>query len=196
MSTIRQLFNFTAFQAGWFACVLSAAAGRPWIGFLVVLAVVVIHLGLTRWAGGELRLILSAMILGLFVDTLLLASGWVSYPPISYPAGLGLENLAPYWIISMWALFATTINFSLGWLRGRLMLAVILGAAGGPLSYVAGTKLGAMQLLEPVSAVMALAGAWGLAMPALILLAKHFTGHDDKVRPDYIQEDWRASRHA
>ena len=193
---MRLLFNFAAFQAGWFACVLSAAAGKPWIGFLVVLAVMVIHLGLTRWAGGELRLILSAMVLGFIVDTLLLASGWVSYPPISYPAGLGLENLAPYWIISMWALFATTINFSLGWLRGRLLLAMILGVAGGPLSYLAGAKLGAMQLLEPAAALMALAGAWCLAMPALLLLARYFTGHADRVRPDYIQDDWRASLHA
>ncbi len=37
---MRLLLNFAAFQIGWFACVLGAANGFPWLGPVVVAAVV------------------------------------------------------------------------------------------------------------------------------------------------------------
>ncbi len=46
----RTLVNFVAFQAGWFACVLSAANGRPWLGVLVVGLIVALHLRTARRA--------------------------------------------------------------------------------------------------------------------------------------------------
>jgi hypothetical protein len=74
----------------------------------------------------------------------------------------------------MWALFATTLNVSLGWLQGRWVLTVVLGAMAGPLSYWAGVRMGAVQFVEPAQAVAALAVGWGLATPLLLLLARLF----------------------
>jgi hypothetical protein len=188
--------NFVAFQLGWFACVLGAAKGLPWAGVLVVLAVVALHLARARRPLPELRLIGLAMALGLLVDSLLLATGWLSYPAGLWLPGPWGSYLAPYWIVAMWALFATTLNVSMGWLRGRPWLAVLMGAVGGPLSYLGGEELGAIELTEPVAAMAALAVAWAVAMPLLMKAAERLDGVRDTVLPDFVRRDWRVSDHA
>ena len=185
--------NFVAFQIGWFACVLGAANGLPWAGPLVVLAVIALHLSQVRRPLPELRLIGLAMALGLLVDSLLLATGWLSYPAGLWLSGPWQSSLAPYWIVAMWALFATTLNVSMGWLRGRPLLAVLMGAVGGPLSYLAGEELGGIELTEPVAALSALAVAWAVAMPLLMKAAERLDGVRDTVLPDYVRRDWRLS---
>jgi hypothetical protein len=55
---IGKIVNFVGFQSGWFACVLGAAAGCPWLGLVVVAGVVALHLALRRPRGPELRLLL------------------------------------------------------------------------------------------------------------------------------------------
>jgi len=87
-----------------------------------------------------------------------------------------MSGLAPGWILALWALFATTLNASLRWLKGRPVLAVSLGAVVGPLSYVAGVKLGAVALVEPASGYAALVVEWAVAMPVLMALADRFNG--------------------
>jgi hypothetical protein len=184
---MKLLVNFAAFQLGWFACVLGAANGLPWFGPLVVCAAVALHLARARRPLPELYLVLAAMGVGLVLDSLLLATGW-----LRYPAGLWLTGLAPYWIIAMWALFATTLNVSMGWMSGRPALTVLMGAVGGPLSYLAGEKLGAIELTRPVHALAALALAWAIAMPLLMRLAARFDGIREKRVPEFVQRDWRV----
>ena len=183
--------NFVAFQLGWFACVLGAANGAPWFGPLVVAGAVLLHLLRAQRPTAELQLVACAMLLGLVVDSLLLASGW-----LRYPSGMWLPGLAPYWIVAMWGLFATTLNVSLGWLRGRPLLGVLMGAVGGPLSYLAGEKLGGIELLAPTAALAALAVAWGIAMPVLAWLAVRLDGMSAGRMQSYVKQDWRASEHA
>jgi hypothetical protein len=184
---MKLLINFAAFQLGWFACVLGAANGLPWLGPVVVAAVVALHLATARRALPEVYLVFAAMVLGLVQDSVLLATGW-----LSYSVGLWLPGLAPYWIVSMWALFATTLNVSMSWMRGRPVLTVLMGAVGGPLSYLAGEKLGAIELTQPVQALAALALAWAIAMPLLMWLAVRFDGVREQRVPEFVQRDWRV----
>lgn len=167
---MRTLANFAAFQAGWFACVLGAANGQPWVGLAVVGLVVVMHLVMAERPGQEARLMVLALLTGLVVDSLLVASGWLRYAS-PMPAGL-----APFWILAMWALFATTLNVSMSWLKGKAGLAVLLGAVFGPLSYMAGQRLGALEFIDFRAGTLALAVAWALAMPLLMLAAARFDG--------------------
>jgi hypothetical protein len=165
------LFNFAAFQLGWFACVLGAARGWPWLGPLVVTAVIAAHLLRVPRPAPELKLIGLAVLMGVVADSLLLASGW-----LAYPNGLWIPGLAPYWIVAMWALFATTLNVSMRWLRSNLLLASFAGAVGGPLSYAAGARLGGLAWIEPVWALTALAMIWAAALPLLALFARRLDG--------------------
>jgi len=168
---MRTLLNFAAFQLGWFACVLGAANGQPWVGLPVVGLAIALHLLLAERPALEARLILVAMATGLVADSLLASSGWLRYASPAPAAAL-----APYWILAMWALFATTLNVSMKWLKGNPGLAALLGAACGPLSYMAGQRLGALEFVDFQAGTLALAVTWALAMPFLMLAAARFDG--------------------
>lgn len=165
------LINFIAFQVGWFSAVLSAAAGYPLVGLAVMVAVIGLHLFRSARPRREATLVLACGLLGGIWDSVLVAMGWVGYN-----AGMVLPWLAPYWIVAMWMLFATTLNESLGWLKGRYVAAVLLGLAGGPLAYLTGAKLNGILLLEPRAALVALGLGWGIMMPVLLKLADRFDG--------------------
>lgn len=158
--------NIIAFQIGWFACVLGAAHGYALEGALVALAIVAAHIALAERPGREFALVAVAAATGAAADSLLAASGW-----LRYDAGVLLEGTAPYWIVTMWALFAITLNVSMRALRNRLWLGALLGLVGGPAAYYAGANLGALVLVQLVPALAALAILWALATPMLLALA-------------------------
>ena len=168
---VKTVVNFVAFQAAWFACVLGAANGMPWLGPVVVALVLVLHLALALQPRCELILAAIAALFGLVFDSLLVTLSW-----LSYDQGMMLPGLAPYWIIAMWIGFATTLNVSMRWMHGRWVLAVIMGAIGGPLAYLAGARFGAVTIVEPVLAMVALAVIWGVAMPLLSYFGTRFDG--------------------
>lgn len=163
--------NFLAFQMGWFSAVISASIHRPWLGALIMAGVILIHLRTVERAVPELMLVLACGLVGSIWDSVLVSSGWVAYP-----SGMLLPGLAPYWIVAMWMLFATTLNRSLGWLKGRPLLAILFGAVGGPASYFAGEKLGGIVLVDTTAALTALAIGWGAMMPALLAIAGRYNG--------------------
>lgn len=168
---MRTLLNFAAFQVGWFACVLGAANGAAWVGLPVVGLAIIMHLLLAERPAQETRLVVAAVATGLVADSLLASSGWLRY---ASPAPA--EGLAPYWILAMWALFATTLNVSMEWLKDRTALAALLGAVFGPLSYLAGQRLGALEFIDYVAGMLALALTWALAMPLLMWAARRLDG--------------------
>ncbi|MEK9778156.1 MAG: DUF2878 domain-containing protein, partial [Methylophilaceae bacterium] len=75
--------------------------------------------------------------------------------------------LTPLWIVVMWLLFAMTLNHSLSWLKRRYVLSFVFGALGGPLAYVAGEKLGAVEITSDLSLVI-LAISWAMITPLLM----------------------------
>lgn len=171
MAKVHMIINFAAFQIGWFSSVIGAAQQMPWLGPLALLFVLSIHLRLARRPQAELGLVIACGLLGACFDSLLVIAGWVAYPSGQFSA-----FLAPYWIITMWMLFGTTLNMSMGWLKGRRLLAAVFGAIGGPLSYVAGQKLGGIVFVEQYSALIALAVGWAICMPLLLALAERLDG--------------------
>ena len=113
----------------------------------------------------------AAAIFGIAFDSALVGSGWLIYENGSLWTGT-----APYWIVAMWLLFATTLNVSLRWLRARACAAALFGAIGGPISYVAGAQLGAVELVSRGAALAALSLGWAFVVPVLIALSRHFDG--------------------
>ncbi len=175
-SRLRLVLNVIAFQFGWFACVLGAAHDQPWLGSAVVAVLVAVHLATAIRPAVEVRLVAAALVIGLVWETLLLAGGW-----IEYSTGVVWAGVAPLWIVMLWALFAITLNSSLGWLKGRLLVAAVFGAVGGPLAYWGGVRLGALVFVEPLFAVIALAVGWAVLTPMLVVLAQRLERHAAKV---------------
>ena len=163
--------NVLVMQVGWFACVLGAAQGYPSFGALLALPIVGWHLGRAARALPELKLIACAVGLGALLDAAMLASG-----ALVYPNGQWAPLLTPFWMAALWAEFATSLNVSLRWLKGRPLLAAILGAVAGPLSLMAGMRLGAAHFNDPTLALGLFAVGWAIAMPLLLRLSRRFDG--------------------
>ena len=163
---MSRLLNFGMFYVGWFACVAGAGRGRVWLGPTVVAALFMGHLLLTRDRVREATLALTIGLFGFAVDTLQVSVGLYAFTGTHV-----LPWMCPPWMVALWMLFASTLNSSMAWLAGRHRLAPVLGAVCGPLSYVAGARLGAIEL-HP-NTLVSLAGiavVWGLVMPALLIL--------------------------
>ncbi len=177
------LANFAIFQIGWLSSVIGGAQGMPWLGPLAALVAIVVHLRFARKPFEELLLVISCALIGASFDSILVAAGWVAYKSGQFSA-----LLAPYWIITMWMLFATTLNVSMRWLRGRPKLAAFFGFYGGPAAYLAGQALGGIVLVNTFAALAALAIGWAAMMPLLMWLSETFDGMPGRRR------NWIAER--
>jgi hypothetical protein len=153
---VFSLYNVAAYQVAWFAVLIGAARGMAWAGAAVALLVCAVHFALRRDAI-ELRLMGLCLALGLIVDSTLSLSGQVRFEAWS-------PGFAPYWMTTLWLAFATTLNHSLRWLMVRPALAAIVGAIGGPLAYLAGARLGALDIATPLTALPLLALLWAASM--------------------------------
>lgn len=166
-----QCANAVIFQCAWFAGVLGAAHQRPLFGTACVLAAIAWHLAVSARPLQEARLIAVVCLIGFVVESAIVRQGHVAYP-----SGQPIASLAPYWIVALWGLLAIALNVTMRWLRGRLLLAAVLGAVLGPLSFSSGARLGGAQLLHPTGALLTLALVWAVLMPVLVRLATRFDG--------------------
>jgi Na+-translocating ferredoxin:NAD+ oxidoreductase RnfD subunit len=162
---------FIVCQAGWMVCVMSAAHGLAWIGVLFVMATVVWHASQVPAPAQELKLVAAAVLIGAVWESVLVATGL-----LVYPNGVLISGTAPWWLLALWALFAVQFNVVFGWLKHRPLLAALLGALAGPLSFRAGAALGAVRFPDPMLAFAALGAGWAVLMPVMLALARRWDG--------------------
>ena len=165
------LINTVVFQVAWLSSVVGAASEMPWLGPVTVSIAIAIHLRFARKPFEEVLLLLICALIGVVFDSVLVAAGWVTYT-----AGLFSAYFAPYWIITMWMLFATTLNVSMRFLRGKPRLAAAFGFYGGPTSYLAGQALGGIVLTNQIAALLMLAIGWAIIMPVLMRVSESLDG--------------------
>ena len=165
--------NFLLFQVGWLACVLGGASpNNTWVGVVLVCGIIAVHLFKANDARPELQLVMVTVLLGTVWDSLLTTLGLYEFAN-----GVFVAGFAPYWIIAMWALFATTLNVSMTWMKGRYLLAAIVGLIGGPLAYYAGHKLGAVNFSNTMMTLTVVGAGWFFIMPLLVYFSEKFNGY-------------------
>ena len=166
----RKLFlrvlNFLMFYIGWGFCLTGAVKGRPFLGPIIVGACVLYHLIQERFRLSELVMILSISAFGTINDSIYLNLGL-----IDYKAGYeSLPWLVPLWVTSIWALFGMSVNHSMVWLRGNLVLASVFGAGGGVVSYFAAFRVGAAIFHPSAIVVLVVIGiVWSIVMPLIVI---------------------------
>lgn len=167
MQAFTALFQFLAFDVAWASAVAGGAGGWPWLGIIPALAVLALHLFVSRaaiWA--ELRLVLAIALFGILLETGFTGAGLVSF--VGKPV---LGVLPPIWVWALWLGFASLPNGSLTWLQGRTGLQMLLGLLFGPLAYWTGAKMGA-AVMPGAGALVIIGLAWSLAFPAIMRLAE------------------------
>jgi len=159
---MAKFWNFVIFQLGWFACVLGAANKQVLWAVIATLVYIAFHAWRSPTPKTEISLLLKAFVFGLVADTLIMHLGYINFGD-AWPS----PYLSPLWMWILWVLVATTVNGSLSWLRGRPVLAAILGGICGPLSYEAGIRLGAGEWgpRAQLPGFIVLGLIWALAIP-------------------------------
>lgn len=160
------LKNLVMFKMGWIACVALAAAGQPLWATVAVAFVVALHLAAVPVVVKEAMLLAASAVIGLAWESLLVWTGLVSYP-----ASGALAPLAPYWIVAMWVLFATTINHGLKWVKKSWAIAALAGMVGGPLAFYGGSAMGAVEFSHTLTSLLAIGAGWAVLMPLLALIS-------------------------
>ena len=137
--------NFILFQVIWFACVMGAGYGYPLLGPAVAIICIGIQFFISTEIKKSLFILLLIGILGSIGDSVLFYFDVFSFPEHA----TNPQNIAwtyPIWMTALWLGFASTYNISMKWLQNKYALQVIFGFIGGPASYYAGTKLGAIAI--------------------------------------------------
>lgn len=162
--------NFIGFQLLWAAVVWGGAKGVWYLGwpFLALML-------LLQWAAGrpdrqvltrDLAMMLVGWLVCLMLEPMLLLSHVLDYRHWPHSAA------APGGIWALWAGFAVTLYYSLGWLRGKLWLAALVGGAGGAFSMMAGINIGAAQAPRGLSTLLIVYGiVWAALVPVMVVLS-------------------------
>jgi len=168
ISKKKILYNALGFNLVWWGCVFGVRWELPWLGPALLALYLVVHLRFFSLGRKEAIFLLVAGLIGTLVDSLKATSGF-----ISYEGGYGVGWITPLWITAMWVGFAALLNHSLAWLKGRLILAAVLGMVFGPPAYLTGSKFGVLTFgVEQGFAIIILAIVWGLAVPMLVFMAE------------------------
>jgi len=158
------LINAMLFQITWFACVIGSAKGLFWPALLACSILAIYQLHPARRYYSDFKLVALSIIMGLIVDTI-----WIQSDLMVFTDPRPSSNVAPAWIILLWIAFALTINHSLAWLKAHPILPVVMGLLGGPLSYLAGLKLSAVEFhADTVQITVCLGLAWALSLVILV----------------------------
>lgn len=164
--------NLALFKASWAAAIATAAASVPLYGAIAIGIAVLVHLARTKDAKAESALLLIVAAIGFVWESLLVATG-----TLQYGSGTLMQGAAPYWIVAMWVLFATTLNVGMRWLRKSLLVAALAGGIGGPLSFLAGASAGAVVLADPIVSLLVIGAGWAVLLPIVVKFAIRFDGH-------------------
>lgn len=162
--------NVLGFQSGWWACVLGAGQTMEIPSIALGWVLVCAHVWLSAHRRAEIQLALLAIAMGLLADSALQSLGLISF------YGWALGPLSPFWLWTLWALFALTLNASLAFLkRMHWGVSAAAGLVFGPITYHAGAAFGAAA--EPAGgfATFGLAVTWMVLLPLLVLAAQHFS---------------------
>ena len=149
-----RVFNFIALQLGWLVAVLYGNLAA----FAFCLPVVAVHFYYSPCRYSDALAVVVALLMGLVHDGLLLGLDYIAFVDSQWGP--------PWWLMSLWLLLGLAVNHSLSWVYQRPLLAGLLGAVLGPLSYMAGEGLSSaywqasLAYILPLLAVM-----WALVLP-------------------------------
>jgi len=163
--------NYALYQTGWLAAILGAALHQEAVGVSLALLLTAVHVALVRERRIEIRLLVGVVAAGYILESLQLAAGTYHTQTTLLPDGSPAA-----WLLVLWAQFATTFRFSLRRILQHPVWAILFGALGGPLAFVAADRLGALDLLAPVShGMLRLALAWAVALGGFSWLTRRWS---------------------
>lgn len=160
---VRSAASVAVFYLAWFGIVTSAGQGAPAWAIGIAAAGILALLALSHERGAFMRIATAAFVLGLLWENTAVLVGVLAFPHPGPQIGW-----APAWMVCLWPLFGMVLPLLPEWMRTRPLAAAVLGGLGGPLSYLAGVRLGAASFPDPSFSLLTLAFAWAVLLPLLL----------------------------
>jgi hypothetical protein len=155
------LFNLIGFNISWFGLVLLGQSFIPFALFWLGL-----HLYFCKKPLVEFKLILSITIIGTLIDSTLLFLDVLQFHD---------RMIIPFWLITLWAVFAATIAHSLKFLANSKRLQFTIGLIFPPLSYIGGASLSAVEFGYNLLATYFILGfIWSILIVLFFSLKERF----------------------
>lgn len=162
--TLSTLF----FYFGWIVCLQEASSGHSFYGLWMVFGMILYYLFCSKCRKADYLLLTLVVLIGPLSDILYTQLGIFKYH--SHHQHALSAWIPPLWVFFLWGLFGINIHL-FSWLNHRWWLAIILGALGGPMSYLSVVRLGGVSLLKSYPlAFLTIGGIWAIFLPCFILL--------------------------
>jgi hypothetical protein len=164
LSAWYPLLHLALYQVVWLVVIIGGANLMVWPGVLAAGIMLLVHVAFSAQRLLTLGRLFQATVVGLIVDTVLASAGALSFTGCSCV-------VPPLWMLVLWPAFASLFDDLLRWVPERPLVAVLLGAIGGPLAYLGGDALGAVAFPWGTGVGLgAVAVAWALATWVLVVI--------------------------
>lgn len=166
---LNRTFSTIIFYVGWIVCLREATLEHSYYGLLLVVSFLVYFLYYSTCRKADALLLVLVLLMGPLSDILYAQLGLLYYHSMHSLSGW----FPPLWVFILWSLFAANIHL-FSWLKDRWWLAVLLGALGGPISYLSVVRLGGASILKSLPLTYAtIGGAWAILLPLFIWLNEY-----------------------
>ncbi|MDB4859865.1 DUF2878 domain-containing protein [Candidatus Marinimicrobia bacterium] len=161
------IINVIGFYICWWLTIYGAVSKLYYIGPVATFIFIIIHLGkLTNHKKEDIFLLIS-FFLGLFIETLLLNLDIIIHKGI-----LVKYNIAPFWSVSLWLCFATTLLHSFKWLSKRYLTSSLLGILSAPMIYFSMQSMDVVTFgADKIIVIIFTSFLWGLFFPLYIYIS-------------------------
>jgi hypothetical protein len=160
------VITFALLQVGWWAAVLGAAHGVPWLGPVVIGVLLAFQLTTAAAPRRELAAVVGLGLAGSVADSLQSGLGL-----LSFAASPGAW-VCPAWIAALWFHFGTALRGPLARWAGSSRWLAIAGAVGAPLAYLPGTGFGVLGFHPDLwPSMLSIAVVWAVLLPVGVRLA-------------------------
>lgn len=166
---LNRTFSTAVFYIGWIVCLREASLEHSYYGLLLVVSFLAYFLYRSPCRKADYLLLTLVLLIGPLSDMLYAYLGLLQYHSIHQFNSW----LPPLWVFILWGLFGANIHL-FSWLEKRRWLAVLLGALGGPASYLSVVRLGGASSLKPLPlTLIAIGGMWAIFFPVFIWLNEY-----------------------
>lgn len=161
------IINVIGFYICWWLTIYGAVSQFYYIGPLATIIFIIVHLKKITNHKREDIFLFICFFLGLFIETLLLNFNIVIHK------GIFVEyNIAPFWSVSLWMCFATTLLHSFKWLSKRYFTSSFLGILSAPMIYFSMQSMGVIEFgVDKYLVVIFSSFMWGLFFPLFIYIS-------------------------
>ena len=161
------------YKRQWVLCVLATKTPipqlAPFLGIILVAG--------RAWTAGRLQsslpLALSALVIGIIGDALLVQLNLLQFPP--YP------NLGgtPLWMVSLWVCFGIMLRPVFEWFLDHCMRSILGFSLGGVIAYWSGQQLGVLEFTNSWITALSIAAEWAIAGIIFRFLHLKFPTHSE-----------------